>query len=199
MQSQLSGGYLNTSKVRQLLYCFLNVSDRTSAAKRVIAYIFVEIRRIHSQNSTKTPPFFTERHIAFIVTKSPFIPFNFEYGTYNSMIYSFYVIYLTGTWFCNRPIPMRFFIDTDSPIYSVSLCIIKTFRSCFWIVCLKVWEWKTSVSTASSKEDSGAIWLKKREENEDFSPQRTFQTIQNSFLFKLTNNNRSFGFILIFP
>jgi len=25
--------------------------------------------------------------------------------------------------------------------------------------------------------------LKKREENEDFSPQRTFQTIQNSFLF----------------
>lgn len=126
MQSQLSGGYLNTSKVRQLLYCFLNVSDRTSAAKRVIAYIFVEIRRIHSQNSTKTTSFFTERHIAFIVTKSPFMPFNFEYGTYNSMIYSFYVIYLTGTWFCNRPIPMRFFIDTDSPIYSVSLCIIKT-------------------------------------------------------------------------
>ena len=121
MQSQLSGGYLNTSKVRQLLYCFLNVSDRTSAAKRVIAYIFVEIRRIHSQNSTKTPSFFTERHIAFIVTKSPFMPFNFEYGTYNSMICSFYVIYLTGTWFCNRPIPMRFFIDTDSPIYSVSL------------------------------------------------------------------------------
>ena len=65
--------------------------------KRVIAYIFVEIRRIHSQNSTKTTSFFTERHIAFIVTKSPFMPFNFEYGTYNSMIYSFYVIYLTGT------------------------------------------------------------------------------------------------------
>ena len=54
-------------------------------------------------------------------------------------------------------------------------------KKLFWIVCLKVWEWKTSVSTASSKEDSGAIWLKKREENEDFSPQRTFQTIQNSF------------------
>lgn len=74
MQSQLSGGYFNTSKVRQLLYCFLNVSDRTSAAKRVIAYIFVEIRRIHSQNSTKTTSFFTERHIVFIVTKSPFMP-----------------------------------------------------------------------------------------------------------------------------
>ena len=81
-------------------------------------------------------------------------------------------------------------------------------KKLFWIVCLKVksklfpccsprqseqvrlpsvralgWEWKTSVSTASSKEDSGAIWLKKREENEDFSPQRTFQTIQNSFLY----------------
>ena len=54
-------------------------------------------------------------------------------------------------------------------------------KKLFWIVCLKVWEWKTSGSTAFSKEDSGAIWLKKREENEDFSPQRTFQTIQNSF------------------
>ena len=59
------------------------------------------------------------------------------------------------------------------------------FKKLFWIVCLKVWEWKTSVSTASSKEDSGAIWLKKREENEDFSPQRTFQTIQNSFLIRI--------------
>ena len=31
-----------------------------------------------------------------------------------------------------------------------------------------MWEWKTSGSTASSKKDSGAVWLKKREENEDY-------------------------------
>ena len=31
-----------------------------------------------------------------------------------------------------------------------------------------MWEWKTSGSTAPSKKDSGAVWLKKREENEDY-------------------------------
>ena len=76
MQSQLSGAYLNTSKVRQLLYCFLNVSDRTSAAKRVIAYIFVEIRRIHSQNSTKTTSFFS---IAYRCQRSSYIRLGLQY------------------------------------------------------------------------------------------------------------------------
>ena len=31
-----------------------------------------------------------------------------------------------------------------------------------------MWEWKTSGSTASSKKDSGEVWLKKREGNEDY-------------------------------
>ena len=60
--------------------------------------------------------------------------------------------------------------------------------------------WKTSVSTASSKEDSGAIWLKKREENEDFSPQTFKQTIQNSFLIRIEKLSlASFPFTVSLP
>ena len=52
-----------------------------------------------------------------------------------------------------------------------------------------MWEWKTSGSTASSKKDSGEVWLKKREGNEDYFTSKNISNKSKQLLRALSAKN----------